>query len=52
MALLATMQRFNAACDWVAERAFERKLANRYALYTITIMPCASSLICPRKWPV
>ena len=32
-ALLATMQRFNAACDWVAERAFERKLANRYALH-------------------
>ena len=34
-ALLATMQRFNAACDWVAERAFERKLANRYALHKL-----------------
>ena len=34
-ALFATMQRFNAACDWVAERAFERKLANRYALHKL-----------------
>ena len=34
-ALLATMQRFNAACDWVAERAFERKLANRYTLHKL-----------------
>ena len=28
----ATMQRFNAACKWVAQRAFERQLANRYKL--------------------
>ena len=27
-----TMRRFNAACNWVAEQAFERKLANSYAL--------------------
>ena len=27
-----TMRRFNAACNWVADQAFERKLANSYAL--------------------
>ena len=26
------MRRFNAACNWVAEQAFERQLANSYAL--------------------
>ena len=31
-ALEETMRRFNAACNWVAERAFERQLANSYAL--------------------
>jgi IS605 OrfB family transposase len=30
-----TMRRFNEACNWVAERAFERKLANRYALHKL-----------------
>ena len=34
-ALEETMRRFNAACDWVAERAFERQLANRYALHKL-----------------
>ena len=32
-ALEATMRRFNEACDWVAEKAFERKLANRFLLH-------------------
>ena len=32
-ALEETMRHFNAACNWVAERAFERQLANRYALH-------------------
>ena len=31
-ALQETMRRFNAACNWVAEKAFERQLANSYAL--------------------
>ena len=31
----ATMQRFNAACNWVAERAFERQLANRFKLHKL-----------------
>ena len=31
-ALKETMRRFNAACNWVAEKAFERQLANSYAL--------------------
>ena len=31
--LEATMGRFHQACNWVAQRAFERKLANRYALH-------------------
>ena len=31
--LEATMGRFQQACNWVAQRAFERKLANRYALH-------------------
>ena len=31
-ALAATMRRFNAACNWVAGQAFERQLANSYAL--------------------
>lgn len=31
-ALEQTMRRFNKACNWVAEHAFERKLANGYAL--------------------
>ena len=30
-----TMRRFNAACNWVAERAFERQLANSYALHKL-----------------
>ena len=34
-ALEETMSRFNAACDWVAERAFERQLANSYALHKL-----------------
>ena len=29
------MRRFNAACNWVAERAFERQLANSYALHKL-----------------
>lgn len=31
-ALLATMERFNAACDWLAGRAFEDETANKYLL--------------------
>lgn len=31
-ALGATMLQFNKACNWVAEKAFERKLANSYTL--------------------
>ena len=31
-ALEETMRRFNTACNWVAERAFARQLANSYAL--------------------
>ncbi len=34
-ALEETMRRFNAACNWVAEQAFERQLANRYALHKL-----------------
>ena len=34
-ALLATMRRFNEACNWVAEKAFERQLCNRYALHKL-----------------
>ena len=30
-----TMRRFNAACNWVAEKAFERQLCNRYALHKL-----------------
>ncbi|MDE2734282.1 MAG: transposase [Gemmatimonadota bacterium] len=33
--LEATICRFNEACNWVAKRAFERKLANRYALHKL-----------------
>lgn len=29
------MRQFNIACNWVAERAFERKLANAYALHKL-----------------
>ena len=32
-ALEQTIRRFNAACNWVAEKAFERRLANSYALH-------------------
>ena len=31
-ALLLTMERFNAACDWLAGRAFEGRTANKYLL--------------------
>ena len=34
-ALEQTMRRFNAACNWVAEKAFERQLANSYALHKL-----------------
>ncbi len=34
-ALEQTMRCFNAACNWVAERAFERQLANSYALHKL-----------------
>ena len=30
-----TMRRFNEACNWVAEKAFERQLANSYALHKL-----------------
>ena len=30
-----TMRRFNQACNWVAEKAFERQLANNYALHKL-----------------
>ena len=32
-ALEQTMRRFNTACNWVAERDFERQLVNSYALH-------------------
>ncbi len=31
-ALLETMERFNAACDWLAGKAFEQHTANKYLL--------------------
>jgi putative transposase len=31
-ALLATMERFNAACDWIAECAFRERTADKYRL--------------------
>ena len=34
-ALEETMRRFNAACNWVAEKAYERQLANSYALHKL-----------------
>ncbi len=34
-ALEQTMRRFNAACNWVAQKAFERRLANSYALHKL-----------------
>ena len=34
-ALEQTLRRFNAACTWLAERAFERQLANSYALHKL-----------------
>ena len=34
-ALEETMRRFNQACNWVAEKAFERQLANRYVLHKL-----------------
>ena len=30
-----TVRRFNQACTWLAERAFERQLANRFALHKL-----------------
>ena len=30
-----TMRRFNEACNWLAVRAFERKLANRFGLHKL-----------------
>ena len=30
-----TMRRFNEACNWLAGKAFERQLANRYALHKL-----------------
>ena len=34
-ALEKTMRRFNEACNWLAVRAFERKLANRFGLHKL-----------------
>ena len=34
-ALEETIRRFQQACNWVATCAFERKLANRYALHKL-----------------
>ena len=45
-ALEETMRRFNAACNWVAERAFERQLANSYALQKLFTTRCARRLTC------
>lgn len=33
--LNTTMQRFNAACNWVAEHAFRHQLANRFKLHKL-----------------
>ena len=33
--LSETMRRFNRACTWLAERAYERRLANRFALHKL-----------------
>ena len=30
-----TVRRFNEACNWLAEKAFERKLANRFGLHRL-----------------
>ena len=35
-ALLDTMHTFNAACDYIAEQAFEAKIANKFALQKMT----------------
>ena len=33
--LFKTMRQFNRACDWLAGKAYERRLANRYALHKL-----------------
>ena len=47
-ALEETMRRFNAACNWVAEKAFERKLANSYALHKLYYYEVRETFDLPR----
>ena len=51
--LVKTVCRFNEACNWVAEKAFERRLANRYALHKLLYYEKpVNALAFPLKWPV
>ena len=49
-ALNATMQRFNDACNWVAERAFERQLANRFKLHKLYYYDVRSTFDLPANF--
>ena len=45
-ALEKTMRRFNEACTWLAVRAFERKLANRFGLHKLYYYELREALAC------
>ena len=38
--LLRTMERFNAACDWLAGVAFANQCANKFALQKLAYREC------------
>jgi len=46
--LKSTMERFNQACSWLAEQAFEIKTANKISLQLIPVDPRNTSRTCPK----
>ena len=48
-ALLATLERFKAACNAIAQVAFAERLANKIALQKSSTTTSASDSACPRR---
>jgi len=49
--LLATIERFNEAAEWLAEKAFEERSANKVSLQQSMMTICGRNSVFLRKWP-
>src|SRR5215467_1613194 len=48
--LKSTIARFNQASSWLAEQAFELKIANKISLQQHFITNCATGSVCQLRW--